>query len=60
VEAFLAGRLPFTGIARVISDTLDTVAAGEAKSLEAVMAADTESRRVAGTRVARLAPALSS
>ena len=60
VEAFLAGRLPFTGIARVISDTLDTVAAGEATSLEAVMAADIESRRAAGATVAGLAPALSS
>ncbi len=60
VEAFLAGRLAFTGIARVISDTLDSVAAGEATSLEAVMAADIESRRAAGTRVAGLAPALSS
>ena len=60
VEAFLAGRLPFTGIARVISDTLDTVAAGEAASLEAVMAADIESRRAAGATVAGLAPALSS
>ena len=60
VEAFLAGRLPFTGIARVIADTLDAVGSGEAASLEAVMAADAESRRAAGTRVAGLLPALSS
>jgi len=60
VEAFLAGRLPFTGIARVIADTLDAVGSCEAASLEAVMAADAESRRAAGTRVAGLLPALSS
>src|SRR5881394_929705 len=57
VEAFLAGRLPFTGIGRVIADTLDAVAADDATSLEAVMAADSESRRAAGTTVAGLAPA---
>src|SRR5437868_5200511 len=60
VEAFLAGRLPFTGIARVIADTLDAVGSGEAASLDTVMAADAESRRAAGTRVAGLLPALSS
>jgi 1-deoxy-D-xylulose-5-phosphate reductoisomerase len=60
VDAFLAGRLPFTGIARVIADTLDAVGSGEAASLDAVMAADAESRRAAGTTLAGLAPALSS
>ena len=60
VEAFLAGRLPFTGIARVIGATLDAVSVGDAASLETVMAADAESRRAAGARVAGLAPALSS
>ena len=60
VEAFLAGRLPFTGISRVIAETLAAVASGEATSLDAVMAADNESRRAAGTRVAGLVPALSS
>jgi 1-deoxy-D-xylulose-5-phosphate reductoisomerase len=51
VEAFLAGRLPFTGIARVIADALDAVATSEASSLEAVMAADGEARRAAGARI---------
>jgi 1-deoxy-D-xylulose-5-phosphate reductoisomerase len=60
VEAFLARRLAFTGIARVIAETLAAVASGEAASLDAVMAVDSESRRAAGTRVAGLAPALSS
>ena len=59
VEAFLAGRLPFTGIAQVIGHALDAVPAAEAASLEAVIAADGESRRTAGKRVAALAPALS-
>src|SRR5207245_3281772 len=48
VEAFLAGRLPFTGIARVIADALDAVPAGEALDLAAVMAADGEARRAGG------------
>src|SRR5437762_843548 len=51
VEAFLAGRLPFTGIARVIADTLDAVPTGEAANLEAVMAADAEARRAAAARI---------
>src|SRR5437899_7085077 len=45
VEAFLAGRLPFTGIARVIADALDAVPAGEAAKLDAVLAYDTVSLR---------------
>ena len=59
VDAFLARRLPFTGIARVIADTLEAVGSSDAASLDTVMAADAESRRAAGTRVAGLAPALS-
>ena len=43
-----------------IAETLAAVGAGEATSLDAVMAADAESRRAAGTRVAGFAPALSS
>ncbi|HYL89021.1 MAG TPA: 1-deoxy-D-xylulose-5-phosphate reductoisomerase [Burkholderiales bacterium] len=60
VEAFLGGRLAFTGIARVIADVLEAVPSGEAASLEAVMAADGEARRRAGTRVAAQTPVLSS
>jgi 1-deoxy-D-xylulose-5-phosphate reductoisomerase len=51
VEAFLAGRLPFTGIARVIADALDAVPIGEATSLEKVMTADAEARRAALSRL---------
>ena len=47
VAAFLEGRLPFTGIARVIGDTLDAVPPTEATSLPAVMAADEQARRTA-------------
>jgi len=55
VEAFLAGRIAFTAIARIIADTLDAVPAAEAGSLEAVMAADADARRAALERVAALA-----
>ena len=51
VAAFLEGRLPFTGIARVVADTLDAVPSGEASSLAAVMAADELARRRAGACV---------
>jgi 1-deoxy-D-xylulose-5-phosphate reductoisomerase len=51
VEAFLAGRLPFTGIARVIAETLDVVAATDGTSLESVMLADAQSRRAAVSRL---------
>ncbi|HUQ74653.1 MAG TPA: 1-deoxy-D-xylulose-5-phosphate reductoisomerase [Burkholderiales bacterium] len=51
VAAFLERRLPFTGIARVIADTLDAVPGGEADTLDAVMAADEHARRTAGAYV---------
>ena len=40
VEAFLAGRLAFTGIAGVIADTLAALPAGPADELAQVMEAD--------------------
>jgi 1-deoxy-D-xylulose-5-phosphate reductoisomerase len=55
VDAFLAGRLSFTGIARVIADTLDAVPAAATADLDAVMAADAEARRAAGARVLAVA-----
>ena len=51
VEAFLGGRLAFTGIAGVIADTLDTVPARAADDLAAVMAADQQARRSASARI---------
>ena len=55
VEAFLAGRLAFTGIARVIEDVLAAVAAGPAEDLAAVLNADAQARSAASTRVMALA-----
>jgi len=51
VEAFLGGRLPFTGIARIIAETLDAVPARPAEELASVIAADAQSRSWAAARV---------
>ncbi len=51
VEAFLAGRLPFTGIAGVIAHVLDALPARPADDLGSVMAADGQARRLAHERV---------
>jgi len=55
VDAFLAGRLSFTGIARVIADTLDAVPAAPTADLDAVMSADAAARRAAGAGVLAVA-----
>jgi 1-deoxy-D-xylulose-5-phosphate reductoisomerase len=55
VDAFLNGRLPFTGIAGVISETLGAVPASPVEDLAAVMRVDEQARRVAQTRVMALA-----
>jgi 1-deoxy-D-xylulose-5-phosphate reductoisomerase len=55
VDAFLAGRLAFTGIAGVIADTLAAVPAGPADDLAQVMEADVRARQVARGRVMALA-----
>ena len=55
VEAFLAGRLPFTGIGGVIADTLAAVAASPADDLAQVMEADARGRREANRRILALA-----
>jgi 1-deoxy-D-xylulose-5-phosphate reductoisomerase len=55
VEAFLAGRLRFTGIAGVIAETLAAVPARGADSLGEVMEADARARREAHTKVMALA-----
>ncbi|MDH5210175.1 MAG: 1-deoxy-D-xylulose-5-phosphate reductoisomerase [Betaproteobacteria bacterium] len=54
VEAFLGGRLRFTGIAPAIEETLGRVAASAAASLEHVMDADARARRAATECVLRL------
>ena len=54
VEAFLAGRLRYTAIARVIEEVLERVARGPAQELAAVLDADARARRAAAECVARL------
>ena len=56
VEAFLAGRLDFPGIHRVNAATLDRVApaAGEAASIEALLALDARAREAARAQVAQV------
>lgn len=52
VEAFLQGRLGFTGIPRVIASTLEAVAWRELAELEAVMEVDREARQTAASLIA--------
>jgi 1-deoxy-D-xylulose-5-phosphate reductoisomerase len=54
VEAFVAGRLPFLGIAELVARTLAAAPAREPATLAEVLAADDEARRTAS----RLAPGL--
>ncbi|HEX5767511.1 MAG TPA: 1-deoxy-D-xylulose-5-phosphate reductoisomerase [Burkholderiales bacterium] len=51
VDAFLAGRLAFTGISGVIADTLCALPTGPAEELAQVMEADARAREFAGTRI---------
>jgi 1-deoxy-D-xylulose-5-phosphate reductoisomerase len=53
VEAFLGGRLPFTGIAEVIDQVLGETNVEPLQSLEQVYAADVEARALASRYVAR-------
>jgi 1-deoxy-D-xylulose-5-phosphate reductoisomerase len=51
VHAFLAGRLPFTAIARVIEDTLERLPAQPVRAFESLYEADREARAVADESV---------
>jgi 1-deoxy-D-xylulose-5-phosphate reductoisomerase len=51
VDAFLGGRLAFTAISHVISETLARVESGSASDLDAVLGADAAARRAATARV---------
>jgi 1-deoxy-D-xylulose-5-phosphate reductoisomerase len=51
VAAFLAGRLPFLGIASVVEKTLEAVQPAEPADLPAVLAIDAEARRQAAARL---------
>jgi 1-deoxy-D-xylulose-5-phosphate reductoisomerase len=52
VAAFLAGRLPFLGIAEVVEETLGGVDGAPARDLDELVAADASARRVAEQIVA--------
>ena len=55
VAAFLAGRLPFLGIAEVVEETLGAVGGAPARTLEELVAADAETRQLAERRAERTA-----
>ena len=55
VAAFLAGRLPFTGIAELVAAMLDKMDALRADTLEAVLALDRRARDTAETYLTALA-----
>ncbi len=52
VEAFLARRLPFTGIAAVVEETLARWDGDEARDLDDLVEADTRARELAGEELA--------
>ena len=55
VEAFVAGQLPFTGIAELVRQTLSAQPAHEPSALADVLAADADARRTASRLALRLA-----
>jgi 1-deoxy-D-xylulose-5-phosphate reductoisomerase len=57
VHAFLNGRLPFVGIARVIEETLAQLGAAPVRAFESLYEADRDARAVAGGLVAEIAAA---
>jgi 1-deoxy-D-xylulose-5-phosphate reductoisomerase len=56
VAAFLAGRLPFLGIAGVVQETLDAVDGAPAGDLDELVQADAEARRLAESAAGALVP----
>jgi 1-deoxy-D-xylulose-5-phosphate reductoisomerase len=55
VHAFLEGRLPFTGIAAVIEQTLDTLPSTPVRAFESLYEADRAARELAVETIAMLA-----
>ena len=51
VAAFLAGRLPFVGIPRVVGQTLAQLPSAEPTDLSTVLAVDAEARQIAGSHL---------
>jgi len=56
VAAFLAGRLPFAGIAGVVVETLEAVEGAPAADLDELVQADAEARRLAESAAGALVP----
>jgi 1-deoxy-D-xylulose-5-phosphate reductoisomerase len=56
VAAFLAGRLPFLGIAGVVQETLDAVDGEPAGDLDELVQADADARRLAESAAGALVP----
>ena len=59
VQAFLDEKLPFTGIAAVVEETLASLSVREAESLEVIMADDEQARHKARTLVNTISKRLS-
>jgi 1-deoxy-D-xylulose-5-phosphate reductoisomerase len=57
VASFLAGEIPFTGIAAVIERTLEAMPGGPVTHFDDLFAADAEARRRAGALAKELTPA---
>ena len=55
VAEFLAGKIRFTEIARIVEETLGAVPAGEAMNLEGVLVADAKARDCASVAARRMA-----
>jgi 1-deoxy-D-xylulose-5-phosphate reductoisomerase len=56
VQAFLDGRLPFTGIIPLVADVLDSVPLRPASDLETILDADRMSREAAASRLEARTP----
>ncbi len=54
VDAFLRGRIAFRNITPVVEETLQTVGSGPAGSLEQVMRADSDARRVSQQLISKV------
>jgi 1-deoxy-D-xylulose-5-phosphate reductoisomerase len=57
VEAFLAGRIPFTGIPEVIDRTLEAIPGAPVRDFEALFETDAAARQHAGGLIEGLAVA---
>ncbi|MBM4182817.1 MAG: 1-deoxy-D-xylulose-5-phosphate reductoisomerase [Gemmatimonadetes bacterium] len=58
VQAFLEGRIRFPEMADVVNEAMEQVGSGDVRSVEDVLSADADARRVAAVSVQRLAAAV--